>query len=77
MDGPAEIGQLDGLVVKNENVLRFQIAVDDVEAVYVLHRRDYLRGVEGTPALLEFASALQNRVEFAPRSVFHYYVDAL
>ncbi len=71
VDCPAEIGQLDSLFVENEDVFGFEIAVDDVELMQVLHCWDYLACVGWTSAFLEFSVALQDGVKLTSGGVLH------
>lgn len=45
MDSPAEVRQLDHSSAADEDVLGLQVAVDDVQAVEVLHGLDHLPDV--------------------------------
>ena len=73
--GPAEVGELDHVVLAEQYVLGLEIAVDDVQAVQVLHRPDHLAHVARSPPLVEPARLLEVAVELPPGRVLEDDVD--
>lgn len=60
MNRPPEVRQLDDVVIAKQDVLRLQIAMNDMKLMKVLHRQDHLTGVDGRSLLIEFAFRLQH-----------------
>ena len=58
-----------------QDILRFQVAIDDVEPVKVFQRAKQLRGVEPAPILIELAFPLQMVEEFSAIHETHHEVQ--
>ena len=45
LDGPAEVAELQGVILRDQNILRLDIAVDYVQALQVMNCLDHLKHV--------------------------------
>ncbi len=77
MYGPSEIGELDDVVIADEYVFRFEVAVYDVHAVQVLHRFYHLPHVDCCLSFGQCASIAQYFVELSSGRVLQDDVDSL
>lgn len=54
-----EIAKRDMARIIEQDILRLQIPIDDIEHMQVLQRREQFRGVESTPVFVELSFFLQ------------------
>ena len=72
-----DVYQFDVAVGVEEQVLRFEIAVDDVARVEVIERLDDARRVEAGGGLVEVAAVAQDRPQLAAEARLHQHVHEL
>mmetsp|Transcript_100286 Transcript_100286/g.214872 ORF Transcript_100286/g.214872 Transcript_100286/m.214872 type:complete len:342 (-) Transcript_100286:8-1033(-) len=77
VDGPTEVRNLERVFEAYENVLRLDVAVDDMLGVTILDRLHHLLEVPSRPRLGECAAALQEGVELPTWRHLQHEVDAL
>lgn len=73
----AEVGEFDVAVTVDEDVVWFDVAVDEAHLVHALHRARQLRDVEPRQVLFEDAQFYQQRHQVPARDVIHHEIQVV